>query len=77
MKRNEAFDSVSCVQAFCSTLCYTRAGNFGKKPELYKVQRESNDKNLGILRAAVSRSYTVDSLAAWQVSRESLKLDAR
>lgn len=35
-------------------------GNFGKKSELYKVQRESNDKNLGILRAAVSRSYTVE-----------------
>ena len=34
-------------------------GNFEKKPELQKVQRESKDASLGVIRAAVSRSYTV------------------
>ncbi|CAK9084248.1 Kinase D-interacting substrate of 220 kDa [Durusdinium trenchii] len=36
------------------------SGNFEKKPELQKVQRESNDASLGVIRAAVSRSYTVE-----------------
>eukprot|EP00438_Fugacium_kawagutii_P017926 Skav232039 [mRNA] locus=scaffold2323:212133:213351:+ [translate_table: standard] len=41
-------------------------GNFaGGQAELQKVQRDGNDKNLAIIRAAVSRSYTVD---AWAIA---------
>ena len=35
------------------------SGKFASTPELQKLQRDSNDANLGVIRAAVSRSYTV------------------
>lgn len=35
------------------------AGNFKRQEELAELQRRSNDDHLGIIRAAVSRSYIV------------------